>query len=94
MEKHVLKLDIFLWKTINFTGVLHKMKILGIDEKLLIWTNRFLNERSLLIKTKNTKNEGFTPKHGVPQENPFSPVLLIIYVNYISQLKKYKQQAL
>lgn len=66
MENHVLKLDIFLWKTINFTGVLHKMEIFGIDEKLLIWTNRFLNERSLLIKTKNTKNEGFTPKHGVP----------------------------
>ena len=49
--------------------------------------NGFLNEKSLLIKIKNTKSVGLTPNHIREsfQENPLSPVLLIIYLSDISR---------
>ena len=67
------------------TGLLHKMKKFGIDQNLLRWIKSFLSERSVSIKIKNTKSDFFTPKHGVPQGSPLSPILFIIYVSNIPQ---------
>ena len=67
------------------TGLLHKMKKFGIDHNLLRWIKSFLSERSVSIKIKNTKSDFFTPKHGVPQGSPLSPILFIIYVSNIPQ---------
>ena len=63
------------------------MKKLGIDHNLLRWIQSFLSERSISVKIKNTKSNIFTPKHGVPQGTPLSPVLFIIYVSDIPQLE-------
>ena len=61
------------------------MKKYGIYHNLLRWINSFLNERSISIKIKNIKSNIFTPKYGVPQGSPLSPILFIIYVSDIPQ---------
>ena len=61
------------------------MKKFGIYHNLLRWINSFLNERSISIKIKNIKSNIFTPKYGVPQGSPLSPIVFIIYVNDIPQ---------
>ena len=61
------------------------MKKYGIYHNLLRWINSFLNERSTSIKIKNIKSNIFTPKYGVPQGSPLSPILFIIYVSDIPQ---------
>ena len=67
------------------TGLLHKIKNLGIDQNLLRWINSFLNERTMSIKIKNRRNESFTPKYLALQGSPPSPVLSTIYVSDILQ---------
>ena len=67
------------------TGLLHKMKKLGMDQNILRWIKSFLSERSISIKIKNIKSDIFTPKHGGPQLSPLSPILFIIYVSDIPQ---------
>ena len=49
------------------------------------WINSFWCERSISIKIKDIKSSAFTPKHGVPQRSPLSPILFIIYVSNIPQ---------
>ena len=66
-------------------GLLHKMKKFGIDQNLLRWINSFLCERSISIKIKDIKSDFFSPKHGVPQGSPLSPILFTIYVSDIPQ---------
>ena len=61
------------------------MKKYGIYHNLLRWINSFLNERSISIKIKNIKSNIFTPKYGVPQGSPLSPILFVIYVSDIPQ---------
>ena len=68
-------------------GFLHKMKNFRMDQNFLRWIISFLCERTISIKIQDTKSEIFTPKHGVPQQSPLSPVLFIIYVSDISQLE-------
>ena len=40
-------------------SLLRKIKNLGKDKKFLRWINSFLNERTMLIKTENTRRESF-----------------------------------
>ena len=58
--------------------LLHKINF-GIDQNLLRWINSFLCERSISIKIEGIKSDIFTPKHGVPQSSPLSP----IFVHYL-----------
>ena len=58
---------------------------MGLNRKLIRRISNFLYQRKLIIAINDLLSDPITPVHGVPQGSPLSPILFILYVNYIPQ---------
>ena len=77
----------FSLKTIwhdNNSILLHKLEHIGIRGVVLEWFNNYLSNRKQVVKYKTSISNKMTVKCGVPQDSILGPLLLVIYVNDIT----------
>ena len=60
-------------------GLLFKLFTLQVPRNIVSIIKNFLEHRKIIVKVNNAKSDEFTPKQGVPQGSPISPLLYNIY---------------
>lgn len=65
--------------TVWHAGLLYKLFMLGIPKYLIFTIKNLLSDRQLEIRINDTHSTPFTPKQGLPQGSPLSPLLYNIY---------------
>ena len=69
-------------------GLLRKLVMFRCPEYLRLTIIDFTMNRKVSIKINNLYSLPFTPIHGVPQGNPLSPIIFILYVSDIPRPPK------
>ena len=75
-----------LFDTLNHEILLGKLRHYGIRGRDLKWFRSFLTNRQQTVAFKDVESDVQQVEHGVPQGSPLSPLLLLIYINDLTQV--------
>ena len=70
-------------------GLICKLHNHGIRSNLFLWIKNFLSHRRKQIQVSPALSNWENVTSGVPKVSIFTPVLLIIYINYLPYLRCY-----
>ena len=68
-------------------GFVHKLHSIGLNNSVIRWINSFLPQMNLFVKINSTVSDSFSPTAGVPQGSVIAPILILIYVSGLPQIK-------
>ena len=71
-----------LWRL----GLKNKLLQIGVHKPLKKWVNSFLSQRSIFVKTNNSKSSTFSTLAEVPQGSVIAPILFLVYVSGIPEI--------
>lgn len=74
--------------TVNHSVLIKKLKLLGLSNPLLFWITEYLQERHQLVRVNDTISKQFPVTSEVPQGGHVSPILFLLFVNYVTQSVK------
>ena len=78
----VLAVDIaHAFDKVSHVGVLHKLRVCGIDGTLHRWLSSYLSNRNLQAVVGRATSQAFPVTADVPQGSILCPTLFIVYVN-------------
>ena len=75
--------------TIDHDVLLKKFYAIGFSKHTVNWFQSYLSNRSFLVNLGNNFSQSAFASCGVPQGSILGPLLLLIYVNEMSQAAKY-----
>ena len=68
-------------------GLVHKLNSIGLKNSVIRWINSFLSQRNMCVKINSTVSDSFSPTAGVTQGSVIAPVLFLVYVSGLPQIK-------
>ena len=81
-ESRVISLDISkAFDRVWHKGLLAKIPMFGLHNKLIKWVASFLSNRSIALRVDGFLSEPHSINSGVPQGSVISPVLFILFIN-------------
>ena len=75
-------------------GLLYKLKKLQVQGHMYDWIRSFLTSRTIQVKIGNSHSEKLTLENGTPQGSVISPLLFLVMINDIPELKKDTRKAI
>ena len=83
-ESRVISLDISkAFDRVWHKGLLAKLPMYGLHHTLIKWISSFLSGRSIAIRVDGYLSNPHSINSGVPQGSVISPVLFILFINYL-----------
>ena len=70
-------------------GLIYKLALAGLPNKLGNWIKEFISNRKFCIKVENEKSSMYNIQAGVPQGAILSPILFSIFINDIVNINSY-----
>ena len=68
-------------------GLIHKLHSIELKIPICKWINSFLSQRNVYVKRNSTVSSIFCPTAGLPQGSVIAPILFLIYVSQLPELK-------
>ena len=86
VKSHTFTAGIFVdlqkaFDSVWLSGLVYKLKKIGIEGPMLRVLHNFLVNRTIQIKVNDTISQEFQCKIGVPQGSVLSPTLFELYIN-------------